>query len=147
MTQTRPEVVIEGSDDGVEWKEYAFRYKPGDVQRMPPIIAPHHPRLDWQMWFLQFGTWRENPWVFNLMVRVLQGSPDVIALFEANPFPARPPKYVRALIYDYRFTAPEEKRATGAWWHRELLGEYFPSRSLETLPALFNAPAEDAERR
>lgn len=135
MTRDRPEIVIEGSEDGVTWKEYGFRYKPGDVRRAPPVVAPHHPRLDWQMWFLQFGDWRQNPWFANLVLRLLQGSSDVLALFETNPFPEKPPTYVRALRYDYRFTTSEEKAADGAWWVRTLEGEYLPAVSLRDFGA------------
>lgn len=131
MTTSRPEIVVEGSLDGVTWKEYGFRYKVGDVMRAPPIVAPHHPRLDWQMWFLQFGDWRRSPWFANLMFRLLQGSPDALALFETNPFPDKPPAYVRALRYDYRFTTPEERTSSGAWWVRAQQGEYFPAVSLK----------------
>lgn len=131
MTTSRPEIVIEGSDDGEAWKEYAFRYKPGDVRRPPPIVAPHQPRLDWQMWFAALGTWQRNPWLVNLEIRLLQGSPDVIALLDGNPFPSRPPKYVRASLYEYRFATPEERRTDGAWWSRERKGEYFPEVSLD----------------
>lgn len=135
MTTTRPEIVIEGSDDGVTWKEYGFRYKVGDVMRAPPIVAPHHPRLDWQMWFLQFGDWRRSPWFANLMLRLLQGSPTTLALLETNPFPDKPPAQVRALRYDYRFTTPEEKAASGAWWVRTLEGEFFPAVTLRDFGA------------
>ena len=47
MTTTRDEIVIQGSDDSVEWRDYEFRYKPGDVMRRPRWNVPHQPRLDW----------------------------------------------------------------------------------------------------
>jgi predicted DCC family thiol-disulfide oxidoreductase YuxK len=126
MTITRPEIVVEGSDDGVSWKAYEFRWKPGDVRRRPRFVAPHQPRLDWQMWFAALGSYRENPWFVEFLSRLLEGSPEVERLLERNPFPKTPPRYVRALLYDYRFTDSLEKKATGAWWHREPAGLYCP---------------------
>ena len=55
MTVDRPELVVEGSDDGVEWVPYGFKHKPGDPSRRPRFVAPHQPRLDWQMWFEALG--------------------------------------------------------------------------------------------
>ena len=131
MTTSRPEIVIEGSRDAIDWKEYEFRYKPGDVRRAPPVIAPYQPRLDWQMWFAALGSFRQNAWFPMLMQRLLEGSPPVLALLGRNPFADSPPKYVRARLYEYRFTTSAERRATGAWWHRELRGEYYPAVSLK----------------
>jgi predicted DCC family thiol-disulfide oxidoreductase YuxK len=126
MTEERPEIVVEGSDDGVTWKEYEFKWKPGDVKRRPGFVAPHQPRLDWQMWFAALGDYKGNPWLVNFMVRLLQGSPTVLALVEHNPFPETPPQVVRAVYYNYHFTTPEERRASGAWWRREARGLYCP---------------------
>ena len=130
MTKTRPEVEIEGSADGVEWKEYRFRWKADQVDRRPRWVAPHQPRLDWQMWFAALGTARRNSWFLQLNERLLLGSPAVLALLQTNPFPDAPPKYVRATMYDYKFTSVPEHRATGAWWKRERTGEYLPPVSL-----------------
>lgn len=126
MTTTRREIVIEGSDDGSTWKAYEFKYKPGDPNSRPTFCAPHMPRLDWQMWFAALGDYRENPWFMNFMARLMENSKPVTALLKTNPFPDRPPRYVRALFYDYRFTTPNDRRETGAWWKRELLGLYCP---------------------
>ncbi|HUK12109.1 MAG TPA: lipase maturation factor family protein [Thermoanaerobaculaceae bacterium] len=130
MTTTRPEIVVEGSDDGRTWRAYEFRYKPGDVRRAPREVAPFQPRLDWQMWFAALGTPSDNPWFVGLCVRLLEGSPEVLALLGRNPFPAAPPRVVRARLYDYRFSTLAELRADGAWWRRELLGDYLPAISL-----------------
>ncbi len=128
MTTSRPEIVVEGSNDGQTWREYEFKYKPGDLKRRPPIVAPHQPRLDWQMWFAALGDYRGNPWFVNLMVRLLEGSPEVLALLERNPFPTAPPRYIRAARYDYHFT---RNRTDGAWWRREFKDLYFPVASLK----------------
>ena len=130
MTTTRPEIIIEGSDDGFEWKEYEFPFKPGDVTRAPRFVAPHQPRLDWQMWFAALRDYRASPWFLTLAERLLQGSPEVLDLFERNPFPDRPPRYIRAQLYEYRFTDRATRARTGAWWQRELVGEYLPIISL-----------------
>ncbi len=130
MTTGRPEIVIEGSADGQVWREYVFRFKPGPVARRARWSIPHQPRLDWQMWFAALGDRTDNPWFESLMRRLLEGSPPVLALLEANPFPDRPPKYVRALLYDYRFADASARVSTGQWWVRRLDGLYFPEVAL-----------------
>jgi predicted DCC family thiol-disulfide oxidoreductase YuxK len=130
MTITRPEIVIEGSADGQVWREYVFHYKPGPLTRSAMWNIPHQPRLDWQMWFAALGSVRENPWMLGLMQRLLEGSPTVLALLEVNPFANSPPKYVRALLYEYRFSDPRKLAVTREWWVRRLEGLYFPQVSL-----------------
>jgi hypothetical protein len=105
MTTSRPEIVVEGSDDGVSWLAYEFRWKPGETTRRPRFVAPHQPRLDWQMWFAALGTCEENPWFVAFLDRLLEGSPAVERLLLRNPFPKHPPRYIRAVLYDYRFQA------------------------------------------
>ncbi|MGA2185969.1 MAG: lipase maturation factor family protein [Bryobacteraceae bacterium] len=139
MTTTRPEIVIQGSNDGTTWVDYSFRYKPGDLRRGLPLVAPHQPRLDWQMWFAALGGQYQNndgqgnDWFLNLMVRLLQGSPEVTRLFERTPFGRTPPRYVRALLYEYRFTSLAERRVAGDLWRRDLRGLYFPAISLDSV--------------
>ena len=133
MTKDRDEIVIEGSADGVDWLPYEFKWKPGDVMRVPGWCAPHQPRLDWQMWFAALGSYRENPWFVRLIVRLLEGSQDVSRLLAKNPFPHDPPRYIRAMFYRYRFTTLRERRETGAWWKREQLQEYLPTVSQDQL--------------
>jgi predicted DCC family thiol-disulfide oxidoreductase YuxK len=133
MTKSRPEIILEGSADGVDWLPYEFRWKPGDVNQAPHWVAPHQPRLDWQMWFAALDTSRQNPWLAGLAKGLLQDNPDVIRLLAHNPFPENPPRYLRATLYDYHFTSWAEHRATGAWWKRQTLGEYFPPVSLKAL--------------
>lgn len=130
MTTARREIVIEGSNDGQTWLEYGFKYKPGDLKRPPLWVQPFQPRLDWQMWFAALGTYQDNPWFQNLMIRLLQGSPEVLALLEYNPFPDAPPKFIRASIYDYHFADPTTLASTGQWWTRDRVGTYFPAASL-----------------
>jgi hypothetical protein len=130
MTTTRPEIIVEGSDDGVQWKRYDFKYKAGDLKRRPPWVAPHQPRLDWQMWFAALGRYETEPWFQNFCVRLLEGSPDVLGLLERNPFPVRPPRYVRAVLHRYRFSDASARRDTGVWWTDERMGDYSPVLSL-----------------
>ena len=130
MTTERHEIIVQGSNDGVHWLDYEFKYKPGDVNRRPVFVAPFQPRLDWQMWFAALGDYQHNLWFQNFCVRLLQGSPEVLGLLEKNPFPDKPPRYIRAELYDYHFTNFAERRATGTWWKRELIGEYLPPFSL-----------------
>jgi hypothetical protein len=128
MTTERAEIIVEGSYDGVEWREYEFRYKPGNAAREPRWNIPHQPRLDWQMWFAALQDPRRLLWFSRFIQRLRQNEPTVTALLEKNPFPDRPPAYVRALLYDYNYADSNEK-AEGVWWKRKLLKPYFP-RSL-----------------
>ena len=134
MTTSRPEIIIEGSNDGVNWQAYEFKYKPADLKRRPNFVEPHQPRLDWQMWFAALGNYQQNPWFLNFCARLLQGSPQVLALMKKNPFPDAPPKYIRAVLYEYHFTDMATRRKTSEWWRRELLGDYLPVISLRTDP-------------
>lgn len=130
MTVDRPEIIIEGSQDGVTWKPYELEAKPGALDRAPPFVAPHQPRLDWQLWFAALGGPRSNPWLSLLLDRMLEGSPQVLGLFAHDPFDGAPPKWVRARTFDYRFTTPDERAATGNWWRRTPTGTYFSARTL-----------------
>jgi predicted DCC family thiol-disulfide oxidoreductase YuxK len=130
MTKERPEIQVEGSDDGVDWIAYDFKWKPGGVHRAPTWCAPHQPRLDWQMWFAALGGHRQEAWFERFMVRLLENEPAVTHLLARNPFPEKPPKYVRAVLFNYQFTSSEERRVTGAWWKRREIGEFFPEASL-----------------
>jgi predicted DCC family thiol-disulfide oxidoreductase YuxK len=130
MTKDRREIVIEGSADGIDWRAYAFKWKPGDVNRVPGWCAPHQPRLDWQMWFAALESPSQNPWFVRLVGCLMKNKKDVIQLLERNPFPETPPRYIRATFYRYRFTTSAERQKTGAWWKREELGEYLPPVSL-----------------
>lgn len=122
MTTERPEIVIEGSRDGKEWKEYQFRWKPGAIGRRPGFVAPYHPRLDWQMWFAALDPVGASGWLRRLMQQLLAGAPEVLSLLNGNPFPDSPPRYIRLAYYHYRFSSPAERASTGAWWVRELAG-------------------------
>ena len=131
MTTVRHEIIVQGSNDGAQWRDYDFKYKPGPVDRAPRWVAPHQPRLDWQMWFAALGSYRNNPWFVNFIFRLLQGSHPVMALLGPDPFPGAPPRYIRALVYDYTFTDFETRRRTGAWWKREPRGTYLRAVSLQ----------------
>jgi predicted DCC family thiol-disulfide oxidoreductase YuxK len=126
MTTQRNEIVVEGSDDGVDWRAYEFKYKPGDVNRRPAFVAPHQPRLDWQMWFASLSDYRREPWFLYFCQRLLEGSPPVLALLDENPFPRAPPRFIRASFYEYHFTDAATRKKTGAWWRRRYLGLYCP---------------------
>ncbi len=128
MTTTRPEIIVEGSDDGASWKPYRFRWKPCDLDRPPRFTFPHLPRLDWQMWFAALaGDCGGAPWFIRFEQKLLEGSPDVFALLRENPFPDRPPRYVRARLFLYRFTS----WGTSDWWSRTDVGSFCPPLSLD----------------
>ena len=122
MTTERPEIIVEGSADGTVWKPYEFRWKPGDPERRPRFVAPYQPRLDWQMWFAALDPIGNRALLEGLVQRLLDGSPDVLGLLGSNPFPDRPPKFLRLMYFRYFFSSPETRAATGAWWSREPRG-------------------------
>jgi len=136
ITRPRYEVVVEGTKDAVitpatQWREYEFKAKPGNVNYMPPQIAPYHLRIDWLMWFAAMSSYQDYPWFVNFVAKLLEGDPAVLSLLRTNPFPGQPPHYIRALLYEYHFTTPQEHKQTGAWWKRTLTGDYFPVVSLD----------------
>lgn len=131
MTQKRIEIILEGSNDGKEWLAYEFPFKPGDLKRPPPIVAPLQPRLDWQMWFAALGTVEGNPWFLSFAQKILQGDKTVSALLSKNPFPNAPPIFLRAQSFEYHFTNAKELMSTGNWWKRTYVGEYMPVATLQ----------------
>ena len=139
MTTTRSEIMLEGSNDGETWLRYRFEYKPGPPRQIPGFVQPHQPRLDWQMWFAALGNYKQNAWFLNFCSRLMEGSPAVLKLLHGNPFPAAPPKYIRAVLYEYSFTDAKEKAATRRWWHRVRLGLYCPVMSLQNINTEKNA--------
>jgi hypothetical protein len=137
ITRPRYEVIIEGTDDNVvtsssRWREYEFKGKPGDVMYWPRQIAPYHLRLDWLMWFAAMSSYQEYPWFVNLVAKLLQGDAAVLSLIRKNPFSDQPPRNIRALLYEYHFTTPQERKQTGACWKRTLTNNYFPPVSMDT---------------
>jgi len=137
ITRVRHEVIVEGTDaasltpDAV-WREYEFKAKPGDLNRRPPQFAPYHLRLDWLMWFAALSPNYSSDWFVPLVLRLLRNDRPTLKLLRSNPFPAAPPTFIRARLYEYRFTTPEERRATGAWWHRTLVAPYLDAVSLRS---------------
>ena len=130
MTRGRYEIEFQGSNDGTNWVAYPFRNKPQALNEAPGIYAPYQPRFDWNLWFASLGGWRENEIVPLTEERLLVGDADVLALFRSNPFAQTPPRYVRAVIWQYWFTTEEEKRRSGDWWRREYLGLYAPELTM-----------------
>lgn len=128
MTEIRPEIVIEGSTDGRTWKEYEFKWKPGDVSRVPGFVEPHQPRLDWQMWFAALSRYDRQYWFQQLLQELLHGNPAVLELMGTNPFPDAPPTFIRAQLYRYQFTSREDT-PPGMWWKRTYLKPYSPTLS------------------
>ncbi len=124
MTKGRREIIFEGSNDGKEWKPYESRWKPDRIDKRPRLVAPHQPRLDWQLWFAALSDYRSQPWLTATMQRLLEGSPTVLDLFAVNPFVDEPPRYVRAMIWDYRFSEPD--LSSPNWWVRENERPYAP---------------------
>lgn len=140
MTLDRPEIRVEGSDDGTTWAPYVFKYKPGPLHRTPSIIGPHMPRLDWQMWFAALrGSCQRTRWYLPFVQRLLEGREEVTSMLEANPFSRRPPKYIRSTVYDYYFTTAGEREATGNVWKAVKRGSYCPTLQLNASGRLIQA--------
>ncbi|CRX38592.1 lipase maturation factor family protein [Estrella lausannensis] len=131
MTTKRIEIVIEGSDDGLHWKEYCFKYKPSEISRRPRRISPFQPRLDWQVWFLPFRSFRQEVWFQRFLFALLEGREEVLGLLRLNPFPEKPPRLIRALAYEYVFTDFKELSKTGNWWKRTYVGSYSPTLAIK----------------
>jgi len=129
--RVRHEIIFEGTQDApgpdAHWKPYEFKCKPGDPERRPCWISPYHYRLDWQIWFAAMGDVSGAPWTLHFVDRLLKGDSGTLSLLAKNPFPDRPPRYIRAELYDYRY-APLESHA---WWTRKLIGEWLPPLSLD----------------
>ena len=126
MTRGRYEIEFQGSNDGQRWTPYVFRYKPQALDKAPGVYAPYQPRFEWNLWFASLGDWQQNDLVPLTEQRLLENDSDVLFLFQGNPFAQAPPRYVRAVLWQYWFTSMEEKRRTGNWWKRNLMGLYAP---------------------
>ncbi|MDX1518705.1 MAG: lipase maturation factor family protein [Gammaproteobacteria bacterium] len=124
MTTERNEIIIEGSNDRVDWKEYGFRYKPDALDKPLRWIIPHQPRVDWQMWFAALSRADREIWFRRMLYQCLEGKKQVLALFKHNPFPDRPPVWIRARFYRYEFTTADERRRSGNIWKRQFVREY-----------------------
>ena len=127
MTPHRYEIEFQGSNDGTTWQAYEFRFKPQEVNDRPRIYAPYQPRFDWNLWFASLSNWQEEQIVPLTEERLLEGDRDVMSLFRSSPFPQQPPRYVRAVIWQYWFSTPAQKQLTGVWWTRTMLGTYAPT--------------------
>jgi hypothetical protein len=126
MTTERPEIIVEGSNDGKNWQAYQFKYKPVNLDRPLKWNIPHQPRLDWQMWFAAMEKPAADSWFVKFMGKLQEGSPQVLSLLADNPFPEKPPVYLRALLYRYSYSSREQRAATGQIWQREYLRVYWP---------------------
>jgi hypothetical protein len=143
VSKERVEVVVEGTEsenpaDETGWREYGFKGKPGDVKRLPPQVAPYHLRLDWMMWFLQFGAAVAIPgyydkWFVRFVAKLLEADRAVLKLLRNDPFEGRPPRFVRARVFRYEYTTLSERRSSHAWWKRTQLHEYLPPMSAEDI--------------
>ena len=129
VNQQRVELIIEGTVDGQTWIPYKFKYKPGALNKPLYIVIPHHPRLDWMLWFVPL-----HPdfigFFDSFLGRLLENSPSVIAMLEHNPFPHTPPVAVRVQAFDYQFTNFDERAISGNWWTSRYLGPFEPAPGL-----------------
>jgi hypothetical protein len=126
MTRGRWEIEFQGTRDGRTWVSYPFRYKPQDPAEAPGIFAPYQPRFEWNLWFASLASWQQNPWVVRTEMLLAERSPGVLALFRRDPLAGAPPRQVRTVLWQYWFTDRAERRATGRWWRRQLVGTWAP---------------------
>lgn len=115
MTRQREEVQILGSNDGVDWKAYSFKYKPNNDKKIPRWTWLHQPRLDWQLWFVALQGYSQRSWTNALITRLFDHSPSVLALFKEVPFETAP-KYLVMVKNSYHFSDWKEKQTKGTWW-------------------------------
>jgi hypothetical protein len=145
INRTREELILEGTadtalSDKTSWTEYEFKGKPGDVRRLPRQWSPYHLRLDWLMWFVSISPAYAQPWLGRLCHGMLTNEPSIVRLLRTNPFPDRPPAFVRATLYRYRFSTTHELVTQRAWWQRERIGEYLAPLSVDEARRLTGAP-------
>ncbi len=136
--QARYNVIFEGTmdpqpSDQAAWKPYIYKGLPVTPNQMPPQVAPYQLRLDWQMWFAAMSTPDQYPWTYHLIWKLLHNDPGAVSLFAANPFPKQPPRYIRAVLYRFKFAKPGN--AQRLWWTREKIGPWIPANSVND-PAL-----------
>jgi hypothetical protein len=141
VTRKRYEIIIEGTTDeqitdDTKWKPYEFKGKPGNPERIPRQCAPYHFRLDWQIWFAAMSSIRSNPWLIRFIKKLLEGDEPTLNLLEDNPFKSKPPSYIRAKLYHYKFTDHVEYQQTGNWWKRNFSRIYLPPKSLDDLKSI-----------
>ncbi len=128
VTKNRYELIIEGSNDGVKWKEYEIPCKPGKPEKIPCLISPYHYRITWQIWFAAMGEYRDSPWMVNLVYKLLRGEKDVLNLLSYNPFQEAPPKFIRVEKYLYKLKKPFES----GWYFREKVSDFIPPVTLQS---------------
>ncbi|MGK7369224.1 MAG: lipase maturation factor family protein, partial [Candidatus Halalkalibacterium sp. M3_1C_030] len=137
VTKKRYEIIIEGTldsilDENTEWKEYEFKGKPGDPHRRPPLVSPYHLRLDWQMWFAAMSiTPRRHPWFQTFIAKLLKNDKATAALLKNNPFADESPQYIRARLFEYKYTNFEERKNSGKWWKRKYVQDYIRPQSIQ----------------
>ena len=127
-------VVFEGTTDEnpseqATWKPYLYKGLPVALDQRPPQIAPYQLRLDWQMWFAAMSSPADYPWTVNLVWKLLHNEPGAVSLFASNPFPDQPPRYIRAVLYRYRFAEPGNDQ--GLYWHRDRVGLWLRAMSAD----------------
>jgi hypothetical protein len=130
----RMNVVFEGTNDDqptahANWQPYIYKGLPVLLNERPPQVAPYHLRLDWQMWFAAMSVPEEYPWTYNLIWKLLHNDKHAVSLFRKNPFAGKPPKYIRAVLYQYQFTEPGKEKKL--WWNRRKISDWIPAMSAD----------------
>lgn len=125
MTMERLELDIQGSNDGVTWLSYKFRFKPNSVFDYPKFVLPHQPRLDWQCWFVALRPYSSSSWINVLIKDLFEGNDAVLGLFATVPFKS-PPKYIRILSSNRVFSSIKDYQETGMWWIDNEINAYTP---------------------
>jgi hypothetical protein len=112
------------------WGAVNLRHKPGDVRRAPDFVAPHQPRVDFQLWFYGLGFQRAMPAYVSALLDRLCHDPAALQPLFVEPLPAKP-SAVRIAFWSYRFAPPGEREA---WWTREQIAATRPLACADELP-------------
>jgi lipase maturation factor 1 len=102
------------------WTAHDLWHKPGDPGRRPDFVAPHQPRVDFQLWFYGLAFRRREPAYVGALVRRMCEDPAAVQPLFRAPLPPHPAA-VRLVYWQYHFASRSEHRATGAWWTRQPL--------------------------
>lgn len=124
ISRERYEIILEGTDENVitqntRWIEYEFKAKPGDINKMPPMISPYQLHLDWLMWFEAMQPYFLSSWFIIFIGRLLENDKKTLQLINGNPFSKDGPLFIRVKLYLYQFN--NNRKIDSSWWNRKLI--------------------------
>jgi hypothetical protein len=69
-----------------EWRDYEFHYKLGRTDRIAPIVMPHQPRFDWQLWFSALSTYETEYYLMHFLYKLMNNDTVAYELLANDPF-------------------------------------------------------------